>query len=528
MVPLLIQDVAANGGVQASDHSIPCDTSVADYKCVKRFFGDHYFDPGTLSLYVSSISAIVSFFISLSIAAVADHGAYRKRLLLVFAILGCLASVAFYLVTSPDMFWLTVVLSPLGWSCYNVSSVFSNAFLPIYVRVHPDVLEATERVEAQKKLQELDEKNRSMIETASAENHSRPGSSMIFPPALTRLNSNRTTRDSITAVAALRKEEEKVSNALSARCAGAANIGAVVIQAICAGISFGMGNSLLSLKTAIAFTGVWWLVWTIVVMPWLDARPGPPLPKGQNWILYSWTKNYETLRSMRQLSQVTKFIFAWFILSDGANTVVSLFYVIAYQELRMSHTQSVIMTMIISSSAFLGAYIFLYIRQRWELSTKFMMMLSLVLYTVLSAYFVVPSYFTTSFGLRQEWEVWVATAYMGLIISTFFGVARVMMAELCPEGDENEWFSLFQLADKGSSWIGPFITGAIESVTGEFRAGFWFPIALFVAGGMLLLTVNVNKGKDEAIAYKNGQRSRHLLLAAIPPITVTTTGDGSH
>jgi MFS-type transporter involved in bile tolerance (Atg22 family) len=108
--------------------------------------------------------------------------------------------------------------------------------------------------------------------------------------------------------------------------------------------------------------------------------------------------------------------------------------------------------MIISSSAFLGAYIFLYIRQHWGLSTKFMMMLSLVLYTALSVYFVVPSYFTTSFGLRQEWEVWVATAYMGLIISTFFGVARVMMAELCPEGDENEWFSLFQLADKGSSW----------------------------------------------------------------------------
>jgi hypothetical protein len=65
-------------------------------------------------------------------------------------------------------------------------------------------------------------------------------------------------------------------------------------------------------------------------------------------------------------------------------------------------------------------------------------------------------------------------------------------------------------------------------VTGEFRSGFWFPIALFAAGGMLLLTVNVNKGKDEAIAYKNGQRSRHLLLASIPPITVTATGSGSH
>jgi len=41
---------------------------------------------------------------------------------------------------------------------------------------------------------------------------------------------------------------------------------------------------------------------------------------------------------------------------------------------------------------------------------------------------------------------------MGLIISTFYGVARVKMAELCPEGDENKWFSILHLTDKGSSW----------------------------------------------------------------------------
>lgn len=155
---------------------------------------------------------------------------------------------------------------------------------------------------------------------------------------------------------------------------------------------------------------------------------------------------------MRQLRQVTKFIFAWFLLSDGANTLVSLFYVIVYQEIRFSHTKSVVLTLTISSMAFVGAYLFLYIQKRWKLSTKFMMMLTLVMFSIQAAYFVVPPYFTMGFGLRHEWEVWVAAAYQGLIISTYFSAARVMMAELCPEGDENEWFSLFQLADKGSSW----------------------------------------------------------------------------
>lgn len=218
--------------------------------------------------------------------------------MVVFAILGCLASVAYFLVWDSSMFWMTVILSPLGWACYNVSSVFSNAFLPIYVRAHPDVLEATERVEAQEALKAMDERNKLMNRNTPADEKTHNART------ISRVNSGETrlgnvlTASGVTiddptlgSVAALRKVEERVSNDLSARCAAAANIGAIVIQGVCAGISLGLGNTLLSLKIAIAFTGAWWLVWTIVVMPWLDARPGPPLPKGENWIVYSWSQS---------------------------------------------------------------------------------------------------------------------------------------------------------------------------------------------------------------------------------------------
>ncbi|KAF8929992.1 Autophagy protein 22 [Dissophora ornata] len=529
MVPLLIQDIAASGGVEASNHAIPCDTSVMNYRCVKQVFGNHYLDPGTISLYISSFSAVVSFIVSLSIAAVADHGSYKKTLLLVFAILGCLTSIAYFFVQSASMFWLTVVLSPLGWACYNISSVFSNAFLPIYVRHHPKVLEAAERVEAHRTLQEMDEMNRSFIQnTAGSEltgkDYDSTGSSNVINDIL---ETTLPTESSMFSITELRKVEEQVTNDLSAWCAGAANVGAVIVQVTCIGISERMHNSLLGLQIAIAFTGVWWLGWTIVVMPWLDARPGPPMPKGRNWIAYSWGKNYQTFKSMRKLSQITKFIFAWFMLSDGVNTVTALLYVITYQDLHFSHSKSLIMSVSISITAFIGAYLFLYIRHCWNLSTKFMIMLTLTLYAILTAYFVIPSYFTTSFGLRHEWEAWVAIAYLGLIISTFYGVARVMMAELCPEGDENEWFSLFQLADKGSSWIGPFVTGAIQQVTGEFRTGFWFPLGLFVVGGALLLTVDMDKGKDEAIVYKQNQKTKNQLMSSIPPITITPAGENN-
>ncbi|GJJ79119.1 MFS transporter, UMF1 family [Entomortierella parvispora] len=576
MVPLLIQDVAAMNGVETANHSIPCDTSQPNYDCVMHIYGSHYLDPGTISLYISSLSAVVSFLVSLSIAAVADHGAYRKHLLLVFAAIGCLASLAFFIIQSPSMFWLTVILSPLGWACYNVSSVFSNAFLPIYVRVHPKVLEAAERAALQRTLHKMDVDNKLALKEASmtqpmfepepfiTKSTSRSGSvrqattgsagdqsprpqqgSSTSPPqnyqhgnisnsgGSSPVLANQLDLLDITpaesfisfSTAEQRKVEEQVTNDLSAWCTGAANVGSAIVMGVCIGISVGMDNSLLSLQIAIAYTGVWWLIWTIAVMPWLEARPGPPLPKGTNWLVYSWSKNYKTLKAMRQLTQVTKFIFAWFMLSDGVNTVTALLYVITYQDLKFTHTKSLVMTITISAMAFFGAYIFLWIRQRWCLSTKFMVMLTLGLYSALTAYFVITPYITSNFGLRHEWEAWVSVAYLGLIISTFYGVARVMMAELCPEGDENEWFSIFQLADKGSSWIGPFVTGAIQSLTGEYRPGFFFPLALFLVGGLLLLSVDMDKGKDEASQYKADQQAKARLLASVPPITITVARD---
>ncbi|KAF9575607.1 Autophagy protein 22 [Mortierella alpina] len=549
-VPLLIQDVAAKNGVQSKDHSVPCDTTQPNYSCVMHVFGNYYLDPGTISLYISSLSAIVSFIVSLSIAAIADHGAYRKRLLVVFALLGCLTSCAYFIIQLPSLFWLAVILSPLGWACYNISSVFSNAFLPIYVRVHPKVLEITAKAATvppqppslplehpthTKKTPKDPESNSSSDSSSSNSSSNQAADIMSLveannAPSTPTTTATATTEPNVSAYSSAeqRKVEEQVSNDLSAWCAGAANVGALIVQGTCIGISLGMGNTLLSLQIAIAFTGVWWLVWTLAVLPWLDARPGPPLPKGHNWIVYSWSKNYQTFKAMRELSQLTRFIFSWFLLSDGVNTVIALFYVITYQELRFSHTKSLYMTMVLSAMAFVGAYLFMYIRQFWKLSTKFMIMLTLALYFILTAYFVVPTYFTTDFGLRHEWEAWVSLVYLGLIISTFYGVARVMMAELCLEGDENEWFSLFQLADKGSSWIGPFVTGAIQSATGEFRAGFWFPLALFAVGGALLMTVDVNRGKDEAILYKRHQRAKRALLASIPPIMVTRESGSIH
>lgn len=146
----------------------------------------------------------------------------------------------FFIMQKPRLFWVGAILSPLAWTCYNVCGVFSHSFLPIYGHAHPDVLAAQAR------------------------------------------------RESLSVV---RKIEEQVVNDLSAYSGAIANIGSIIAHGVCIGVSLGMHETSLSLQIAIAYTGVWWLMWILIVAPWLDARPGPPMPKGQNWVAYSWKKS---------------------------------------------------------------------------------------------------------------------------------------------------------------------------------------------------------------------------------------------
>ncbi|KAG0232986.1 Autophagy protein 22 [Mortierella sp. GBA43] len=424
MVPILIQDMASRAGVEASNHSIPCNTTIPGFNCVTPILG-YYLEPGTISLYISSLSSILSFFCSLSISAVADHGSYRKSLLIAFSALGCINSLAYFLFQVPSLFWIGAILSPLGWTFYNITGVFSHSFLPLYGRAHPDVLDAEARGEP---------------------------------------------------VSVVRKILEQRTNDISAYSSVVASFGSVIIHAVCIAVSLGMKETSLSLEIAIGFTA------------------------------------YHTLKSFRSLPEIFKYMMAWYILSDGINTIPAIAYIILYRELAFTHVDALILSISLAAMASMGAYIFLRIRKLWNLTTRFMILLCLTLYAILMLYFVVAPMVTTNLGLKSRTEGWVCTLYTGFIISTFYSSTRVLLSELCPENDENEWFSLYLLADKGSSWIGPLVTGAIFTVTNDYRSAFWFPLALIVAGAGVLLSVDVDLGKEQARQFAREKRERQLML----------------
>ncbi|MBC8124376.1 MAG: MFS transporter, partial [Candidatus Kapabacteria bacterium] len=77
-------------------------------------------------------------------------------------------------------------------------------------------------------------------------------------------------------------------------------------------------------------------------------------------------------------------------------------------------------------------------------------------------------------------------------------LSRSMFSRMIPTGKEAEYFSLYEISDKGTSWIGPLAFGLALTLTNSYR---WAVLSLiiFMVAGMLVLMF-VKQPSKEAVA----------------------------
>jgi len=74
-----------------------------------------------------------------------------------------------------------------------------------------------------------------------------------------------------------------------------------------------------------------------------------------------------------------------------------------------------------------------------------------------------------------------------------------MFADLVPRGRESEFFGLYAITDKGSSWLGPLAIAAITDATHEIRHAFIFLLVLLsLPIPIIYFGVDMHQGRLDA------------------------------
>ena len=83
---------------------------------------------------------------------------------------------------------------------------------------------------------------------------------------------------------------------------------------------------------------------------------------------------------------------------------------------------------------------------------------------------------------------------IGIVLGGTQALSRSFFSLLIPRGREGEYFSLYNAAERGTSWFGTLLFGVVFQVTGSYRPAIFALIIFFVLGAFFLLRLDPERG----------------------------------
>jgi UMF1 family MFS transporter len=88
--------------------------------------------------------------------------------------------------------------------------------------------------------------------------------------------------------------------------------------------------------------------------------------------------------------------------------------------------------------------------------------------------------------------------FEALVLGSSQALSRSIFAKMIPANQEAAYFSLYEISERGTSWVGPLVFGLAVQITGSSRMALLPLIAFFVAGIVVLLFTNVRRAIQDA------------------------------
>lgn len=244
-----------------------------------------------------------------------------------------------------------------------------------------------------------------------------------------------------------------------------------------------------AVRISLASAGAWWAGFALIPMLGLKKRiPRVQRKPGESIVLQSFVELGHTIKELFGYKQTLLYLCAYLFFNDAIQTVITLAGQFGSEELKIEQAQLTAVILMVQLVAFPGAMMFNWLAHR--ITAKWAIFTALVLWTsvVFSMYAFVKS--ATGF--------FVAAAVVALVMGGSQALSRSIFSLMIPKGREAAYFSLYEISDKGTSWLGPAIFAIVRNETKSYRAGILSLIVLFVIGMSLLWFVDVKRATREA------------------------------
>jgi len=247
----------------------------------------------------------------------------------------------------------------------------------------------------------------------------------------------------------------------------------------------------LAVRISLSSAGVWWAIFTVPTLLTLRNRgPARTLGAGESAVGTVLRQLSHTLRDVRRFPQTTTFLIAYLLYNDAIQTVLNLASQFGNDELKIPVSTLTLAILMVQFVAFFGSIAFNWVAA--AINAKRAVIVTLVIWTAVLVYIYA--------AVKTTLQFFIMAAIVAMVMGGSQALSRSLYAQLVPRDREAEYFSIYEISDKGTSWMCPLLFGLAMQFTHSYRLAVLSLIVFFIAGLAVLTKVDMKRGEKDVAA----------------------------
>ena len=227
---------------------------------------------------------------------------------------------------------------------------------------------------------------------------------------------------------------------------------------------------------------IWFAIFSLPALFYLSTPPARQTGDKLS-LAASYRRILQTFRELQRYREIFKLLLARLVYNDGLITVFAFGGIYAAGTYGFTFEEVLFFGIIVNIAAGTGAWCFGYLDDR--LGGKLTIQITLVGFVIAAIVAVVP---------QEKIWFWIAGILVGLFAGPNQSASRSLMGRFVPQNKETEFYGFYAFSGKATAFLGPLLMGVITQASGSQRYGMATVGLFFIVGGLLLRTVDEQKG----------------------------------
>lgn len=251
----------------------------------------------------------------------------------------------------------------------------------------------------------------------------------------------------------------------------------------------------LAVRISMLAASLWWGFFAVFTFYLIRSRNAVKQPETEKpLVIIGFSEVWQTLKEIKDLRHTLMFLVAYLFYNDGIQTVILNSSIFLSQELftpeERAGNQSFLLGIFLVAqiSAVIGSLIFERLARIIGAKLTILVCLGIWCGIVLYAYGF----------LATTTHAWIMSVFIGSVLGSVQALSRSLYSQMIPRGRESSFFGLYEISEKGTSWLGNMVFGIVVASTGSYRQAILAIIVFFIVGSVILLFTNTTKAIHEA------------------------------